>query len=418
MCLINLIFVGLLFTRIVLTFRSNVSIEMRNFSTLDEIFVTVLEFLFEVSQGILKEHIFIKYVSMQMLWNKLFPIFEKWIYLILTWWILIYNCCHPVRRLDSVGLRCVGSLFNIYVPVIISPQSETVLLSRMQQPPFPLSHLSLRFPPLSRVLLAPSASKYLSWWHCKVQLRIQNWNARDLSFHLLEFQDFFSKHNGDVACIAEFLLVPTKKIFIPGFWTYRDDWAGGRGVILVRLSIKFSQSPISISAPTLPIPNAQSGWQLVTTAPILSEDKTNRVFQSNCPVPTIEDGDSNAQHVLWNCRQTNLNRVKLVDHSIQKDLIFETSEAHTGIWDNRRQISDIVDISMTRNIHFPTATDVFSILSLDHELIIMVVALTPVYTSLKPCDSRLSTSGFVSGRIPNLQTTLDLDLWCRTSRKW
>ena len=67
------------------------------------------------------------------------------------------------------------------------------------------------------------------------KINIMNWNARSLNNKKIEFVEFMTEKNIDVACITETFLEPCKNFGISGFSVLRKDRTHekGGGVALI-----------------------------------------------------------------------------------------------------------------------------------------------------------------------------------------
>lgn len=253
-------------------------------------------------------------------------------------------------------------------------------------------------------------------------LTLASWNADGLEKKGYELRCFLSDHDIDILLIQETFLKPSHKFKIPNYLLYRDDRLGrqkGGTAIAIKKNINHYHLAIdnltSIEATGVVILGRDSNLLLVSCY----KPPTNRfipadfdiLFSKN--IPTLLVGDFNCKSPGWNSRCYNREGRDLENYTITKnDIIIHPPDSHTRFAPN--QLSDVLDIGISRNLGFSVSVEVYNELSSDHlPLIIKLQSFNwaPIHTQGRIIWSKLQANlNNIDIQIPIISNKVDLNM--------
>ena len=241
-----------------------------------------------------------------------------------------------------------------------------------------------------------------------LNLRIAYWNANSILDKRLELTDFLFKNNIDILLVNETHLQPGKKFFIPSYRTLRRDrpmrptgrGRGGGTAVLIKASISHTLCPIAsptIETTSVLIHTTTGPLKLIAAyspprAAVTSKDWAD-LFIDN--IPTLLAGDLNAKHTAWNARVSNAKGQTLLKSARTLSLDIIAPSAHTFYPANRRQNSDILDITVSKLLPYLIHLTVDTDLGSDH-CIVRVDLSIPSSQTLNdlPPKNQINWKGF------------------------
>lgn len=208
-------------------------------------------------------------------------------------------------------------------------------------------------------------------------LTVLNWNADGIKAQRIQFIDFITRHNIDVACVSETHLNNAETFKIPGYIIYRKDriadTASGGVAIMIKKRITHYPLPnqeltnIENVAIRLKMDNnSHVNLHCAYKQPkkrILNED-LQEIFQTT--TPTLVIGDLNCKHTNWGCRVNNPNGIRLQDLTTIHGVQVSTTKEYTHYPYRPDHQPDKLLVVMQKNFSRPIYQKVHTELDSDH----------------------------------------------------
>lgn len=212
-------------------------------------------------------------------------------------------------------------------------------------------------------------------------LRIIHWNANGITNKSDELKILLNNEKIDIALINETRLLPSSKLTIPNYFTYRTDNSprpgstanGGTAILIHRrivhrhivlntslnfttIEISLGQSPVRVSAVYKRPQNLLDPYDLDT-------------LTGGCEW-FIVAGDLNSKHPFWNSHSTNRDGNVLYAHLQQSDYTIIAPNTPTHFPRHPGHRPDVLDVALVRLPQHHTDVTNINELSCDHNPIL------------------------------------------------
>lgn len=229
-------------------------------------------------------------------------------------------------------------------------------------------------------------------------VKIIAWNANGLRGRKNELHYFLADLDVDVALISETHLTQEQNFRIPAYVTYRVDRparahgrnpGGGIAILVHRRLVHHESATASGAMETNGVVIHAGGREVLLVAAYqppnspLDRDTLNSLLDTQKPV--LIAGDLNAKHATWNSiRPNQLGKAlrNYVNHRGDVTVIAPTEPTHYPA--NHRQLPDVLDIALHRNLPFDVTADSVNDLSSDHSPLLLTMDVAPTTRFPRP----------------------------------
>lgn len=217
-------------------------------------------------------------------------------------------------------------------------------------------------------------------------LEIAYWNANGLVCKQNEVREFAERYDLDAILICETHLRASDNPKLPNYRFYRNDRVGARGGgtgIFVRTSLDHYEDLLPaldhLEATAIVVRTLSGCVRLVAAynAPnrrLLERDLTGAW---NTDKGVIIAGDLNSKHPAWNSRIANANGRILRNFTEETGVLVDAPAEHTFYPSNERQLSDVLDVVVIKDIRLVHRVTTLNELSSDHLPVLLQLGDVP-----------------------------------------
>lgn len=224
------------------------------------------------------------------------------------------------------------------------------------------------------------------------------WNSNSIVNRLPEFRDYVAEEKFDVVLLCETFLKPANTLSVPNYHIYRSDRLTGRNggvAVLVKKNIHHERIPnfniVNLEHAAVNILMSDNRPITIIAAynspskPLLASD-LSQIFPSSDRI--ILGGDLNAKNRLWNSRTTTTRGRTLAAHAASNNYSVVGPDQPTHYGTGR---PDVLDVFLLNNIEYSSTVHTQTVLSSDHNPIILDWHDIPVQHSEKQINWRKFT---------------------------
>lgn len=222
-------------------------------------------------------------------------------------------------------------------------------------------------------------------------LKILFWNANGITKKLYELQALALKLKTDIILLNETKLLPSHKLHINNYFTYKNDLPPARGspahggtAVLIHRRIVHKHVTLNTTIQSSTVLIQLDGQEVLVSAvykppgTTLTTNDLDKLTHSG--QWQISAGDFNAKHPLWYSHSTNTAGKTLYEHVQHSDYTITAPTTPTHFPTNQRYRPDILDLALVR-VPYPTHITNLNELSSDHNPILLEIQCTPISSS-------------------------------------
>jgi len=244
-------------------------------------------------------------------------------------------------------------------------------------------------------------------------LKIIFWNSNGIRHKLNELRSLALLRKIDIILLNETKILPTTKLHIPNYITYRNDLPPVRGspahggtAVLIHRRIVHQQITLNTTIQTSSVLIKLNNHEVLVSAvykppgTVLTTNDLNLLTQSS--EWQISAGDFNAKHSLWYSHSINATGRILFDHVQQSDYVISAPTSPTYYPTNPNHRPDILDIALLR-LPYLTTIQNLNELSSDHNPILLETSANPITSSPTTTNSFINWKKFnnILTNVPN-----------------